>query len=246
MEHILSIQNLSYTYKTGREDVRALDALNLRICRGEIFGFIGPNGAGKTTTIKLILNILPIQSGKIEILGEDSSKPKTRIKVGYMPESAVYSRYLTPHELLYMYGRIFGIQRSLLKQRIPELLALVGLEKEASRLIGTFSKGMMQKVSFAQSLINEPSVLILDEPTSGLDPVLRKKMREVILHLRDAGKTIFFSSHELSEVELISDKIGVLNKGRLLATGPIKNFMGNKEDGLSLENYFLNLIEEKQ
>ena len=245
MEHILSIKNLDYTYKTGREDVRALDALNLGICRGEIFGFIGPNGAGKTTTIKLILNILPIQSGKIEILGEDSSKPKTRIKVGYMPESAVYSQYLTPHELLYMYGRIFGIQRSLLKQRIPELLALVGLEKEASRLIGTFSKGMMQKVSFAQSLINEPSVLILDEPTSGLDPVLRKKMREIILSLRDAGKTIFFSSHELSEVELISDKIGVLNKGRLLATGPIKNFMRNKDDGLSLENYFLNLIEEK-
>ncbi|MBL7073388.1 MAG: ABC transporter ATP-binding protein [Candidatus Omnitrophica bacterium] len=246
MEQILSVKNLSYTYKAGRVNVKALDDLDLEICRGEIFGFIGPNGAGKTTTIKLILNILPLQNGKIKISGEDSSKPKTRLKVGYMPESAVYSRYLTPKELLYMYGRIFGIRKSLLKQRISELLALVDLEKEGSRLIGTFSKGMMQKVSFAQSLINEPSVLILDEPTSGLDPVLRKKMRETILNLRDAGKTIFFSSHELSEVELISDKIGILNKGRLLATGPTKSFMGKKEEGLSLENYFLNLIKEKQ
>ena len=245
MKQILSVKDLSYIYKIGTEDVKALDGLDLEIYQGEIFGFIGPNGAGKTTTIKLILGLLPLQNGKLEILGGSASIPKTRQKIGYMPENAVYSGYLTARELLYMYGRIFNIDKGILKHRISELLELVGMEKEADRLIGTFSKGMMQKVSFAQSLINEPSVLILDEPTSGLDPVLRKKMREIIKALRNEGKTIFFSSHELSEVELLCDRIGILNKGRLSVIGPIKNFIGKKEEGQSLENYFVNLIEKK-
>jgi len=162
-----------------------------------------------------------------------------------MPEIADYYRYLTPVELLVMYGNIFGIDKGLLHERIKNLLKMVDLEEAANRLMGTFSKGMMQKVSFAQALINDPDLLILDEPTSGLDPVSRKRMREVIQNLREKGKTIFFSSHELSEVELVSDRIGILHKGCLLTVGSAKDLLGGKEEGQSLESYFLKMIGEK-
>ena len=164
--------------------------------------------------------------------------------MGYMPETADYYRYLTPEELLKMYGDIFGLDRSLLKERIPELLKLVGLAEVSSRQMRTFSKGMMQKVSFAQALINDPELLVLDEPASGLDPIARRNMRDVIQGLKDKGKTVFFSSHELSEVELVSDRIGILNKGALLAAGPVDELMGEKGEGQSLENYFLKMIGE--
>jgi len=238
-------KNLYYTYETGKNKVGALKGVDLSVNNGEIFGFIGPNGAGKTTTIKLLLGILIPEKGELTLFGRSPSKASTRQTVGYMPEIADYYRYLTPVELLIMYGNIFGIEKKLLHERIKKLLELVDLEEAANRLMGTFSKGMMQKVSFAQALINDPDLLILDEPTSGLDPVSRKRMREVIQDLRGKGKTIFFSSHELSEVELVSDRIGILHKGCLLAVGPAKDLLGGKEEGQSLESYFLKMIEER-
>ncbi|NQT32578.1 MAG: ABC transporter ATP-binding protein [Candidatus Omnitrophica bacterium] len=245
MREVLTANNLSYTYETGKKKVEALKGLSFAVNDGEIFGFIGPNGAGKTTTIKLLLGILISQKGELSVLGKSPTLPEARKSVGYMPEIANYYRYLTPVELLTMYGDIFGIEKKLLKARINELLRLVDLEKESDRIMGTFSKGMMQKVSFAQALVNDPDLLILDEPSSGLDPVARKNMREVIKSLRDKDKTVFFSSHELSEVELVSDRIGILNRGELLAVGPVEDLLGEKEEGQTLESYFLNMIERE-
>ena len=242
-QEILSIKDLQYTYKHAKGEVKALKGLDLDVCRGEIFGFLGPNGAGKTTTIKLMLGILCQQSGDISVLGGSPSRPGTRKTIGYMPETADYYRFLTPRELLNMYGAFFGIKKRDLRGRIDLLLETVGLEGKGDMRMQTFSKGMMQKVSFAQALVNDPELLILDEPNSGLDPVARKKMREVIQDLRGKGKTIFFSSHELSEVELISDKIGILNKGSLIASGPVRDLLDEKEEDQTLEKYFLRIIE---
>lgn len=225
--------------------MEALRGLTLTVEQGEIFGFLGPNGAGKTTTIKLILGILSPQKGGISIFGKDPVSPAVRYSVGYMPETAEYYRYLTPVEILRMYGEMFAIPRNVLSGRIDQLLELVGLRKDSSRLIGGFSKGMMQKVSFAQALINDPDLLVLDEPTGGLDPLARRTMRDVILSFKQKGKTIFFSSHELSEVELISDRIGILNKGQLVACGPLKEVISGKGASETLESYFLKMIEAK-
>jgi ABC-2 type transport system ATP-binding protein len=244
MERILTARNLCYTYESGKKSVEALKGVDLSVDKGEIFGFIGPNGAGKTTTIKLLLGILTPRQGELAVFGKSPSIPETRRSIGYMPETADYYRYLTPVELLHMYGNFFGIDKRVLRKRTRDLLGQVGLEKEADRLMRTFSKGMMQKVSFAQALVNDPDLLILDEPTGGLDPVARRKMRQVISDLREKGKTVFFSSHELSEVELVSDRIGILNKGNLMATGPVKELLGAKGEGQSLESYFLKMIEE--
>lgn len=245
MQQVLSAKDLYYTYQSGNDGAEALKGIDLAVNSGEIFGFIGPNGAGKTTTIKLLLGILIPQKGELKLFGKIPSNPKTRQAVGYMPEIADYYRYLTPLELLIMYGNIFGIEKKVLHERIEKLLHLVDLSEKGNKLMSTFSKGMMQKVSFAQALINDPDLLILDEPTSGLDPIARKRMREVIQDLRSKGKTIFFSSHELSEVELVTDRIGILNKGRLVAIGAAKDLLGDKEEGQSLESYFLNMIGEK-
>ena len=245
MNDILVAKNVCYTYESGKKRIEALKDLNLSVNKGEIFGFIGPNGAGKTTTIKLLLGILIPQKGELSLLGGSPQSPETRLTVGYMPEIANYYRYLTPVELLHMYGNFFGIDKALLRERIRALLGSVDLTPDAGRLMSTFSKGMMQKVSFAQALINDPDLLILDEPMGGLDPVSRKKMREFIKKLREKGKTVFFSSHELSEVELVSDRIGILDRGRLLAVKAVKDLLAGKEEGQSLEGYFLKIIERR-
>ncbi len=244
MDSTFIIKNLSHKYRSDKDQLQALTDLNLTLDRGEIFGFLGPNGAGKTTTIKLLLGILRVQDGELSLFGKSPEDPNARMKVGYMPEIATYYKYLTPKELLSAYGDIFRIEKRILLERIDLLLESVGLKGRETALMGTFSKGMMQKVSFAQALINDPDLLILDEPTSGLDPVARRRMRDVIQGLRSQGKTIFFSSHELSEVELICDRIGILHKGQLKAVGTVKDLLGEKGAADSLENYFLKIIGE--
>jgi ABC-2 type transport system ATP-binding protein len=244
MENALSVRDLSYIYGSGHSRVEALNGVSLEVPRGEIFGFIGPNGAGKTTTIKHLLGIIPCVSGKVKLFGKDPSRASSRSLLGYMPENAFYYNFLTPMELLRMYGDICFVDRKVLPGRVDDLLEMVGLGGHKKKRLSTFSKGMMQKVSFAQALVNDPELLILDEPTGGLDPVARKNMREIISGLKKEGKTVFFSSHELSEVELVADRIGVLNGGRMVASGAVKEVMGSKGDGQSLESYFLQLVGE--
>ncbi|MDD5634650.1 MAG: ABC transporter ATP-binding protein [Candidatus Omnitrophica bacterium] len=244
MQPIIKVKDLYYSYKDRHKTVEAIRGIDLEVNEGEIFGFIGPNGAGKTTTIKLLLGILIPQTKDITICSRSVTDPEARRKVGYMPETANYYRYLTPIELLTIYGKVSGVDTKTLKTRIDQLIEQVDLENDAMRLMGTFSKGMMQKVSFAQALVNDPDLLILDEPTGGLDPVARMKMRSVILRLKAEGKTVFFSSHELSEVELICDRIGLLAKGKIVSIGAVNDVLGGKASGQSLERYFLEKIGE--
>lgn len=242
MKHVLELHELSVAYTGQNYFKKAIDNLNLTIVEGEVFGFLGPNGAGKTTTIKSIFDFLPVHSGKIKIFGEPSFKHSVRSRMGYMPEIANYYWYLTPRELLRMYAGFFGMSKGVADKKIDYLFSLVDMNKEANVLMKNFSKGMMQKISIAQALINDPDLLVLDEPTSGLDPLARSKVRDIIKGLKAQGKTIFFSSHELSEVELVCDRIGILNNGMLIKTDKMSNILQNKGHNISLEKYFLDII----
>ena len=240
MEHIKT-EGLRVRYG-GREEREILRGVDLTVRKGEIFGFLGPNGAGKTTTIKTLLGLIPEYEGRVRVLDREPDDLTAKERIGFMPETANYYWYLTPRELLRMYALIFGMGRAASKTKTDELIALVDLAGYADSMMKTFSKGMMQKVSFAQALINDPDLLILDEPTGGLDPVSRIKMRDHIKALRAAGKTIFFSSHELSEVEMISDEIAIISDGRILNSGKTTELLAGKGASVTLERFFLDII----
>ncbi len=237
MEHVIQIEDLVVDY--GRQ--RALDGLTLNVREGEIFGFLGPNGAGKSTAIKTLLGLIPFTSGRVRLNGSPPSDIRSRRSVGFLPEEAFYYRFLTPVEILKFYGEIFGIPKRILKQRIEKLLDLVGLEAVRKKPLSTFSKGMVQKLSLAQALVNEPRTLILDEPTSGLDPLARMELRRILSGLKKEGRTIFFSSHELSEAELLCDSVAILKSGKLLRFGPLAEVLRDRKDR-NLENFFLDAI----
>ncbi len=237
MNPAIELKDLVVEYKSHR----AVNGLSLKVGTGQIFGFLGPNGAGKSTTIKTILGLIPFQSGEVKIHGLLPSNPASRRSIGYLPEDANYYRFLTPQEILTFYGRIFGIPKAKLKSRVSNLLSLVGLSSVAGKFVGTFSKGMTQKVSLAQALINDPDTLILDEPTSGLDPLARMDLRNILTDLKARGKTIFFSSHELSEVELLCDSIAIIKGGALLRSGATAEILGAHGEK-NLEMFFLETI----
>jgi len=237
MSHVIEIKNLVVDF----HHKRALDGLSLKVRQGEIFGFLGPNGAGKTTAIKALLGLISPDQGEVLLHGLPPSRLASRAKIGFLPEEATYYRFLSPAEILSFYGEIFGMPKRVLKDRIQNLLSLVGLSDVQNRPIHTFSKGMVQKVSLAQALIHEPETLILDEPTSGLDPLARMNLRKILTDLKKEGRTIFFSSHELSEVELICDSIAIIKEGRLVKAGLIHEVLGAYKD-LPLERFFLETI----
>ena len=237
----IEIENLYVRY-TGKRTKEVLRGLNLTVREGQIYGFLGPNGAGKTTTIKTLLGLIPDYEGRVLVLGKSPRDLSAKQRIGFMPEIANYYWYLTPRELLSMYACIFGIGKKQAVTKIEKLLDLVDLKDSADTLMKTFSKGMMQKVSFAQALINDPELLILDEPTGGLDPISRINMRDVIVKLHNEGKTIFFSSHELSEVETICDEVAIIKDGMLLKSGKLNELLAAKGTSLTLERYFLDII----
>ena len=247
MNVAIQINNLTKIYKPRLflPPKKALSNLTLEIYKGEVFGFLGPNGAGKSTTIKLILDLIKPSSGYVKIFNEKNSSKKIKSHLGYLPEFSTYNNYLTPRELLTMYGRIFKIDKQTLKNRIDELLYLVKMDKHIDERIKTFSKGMIQRIGIAQSLLNEPDLLILDEPASGLDPIGRKEIRDLILMLKNKGKTIFFSSHELTEVETLSDRVAIINKGELLKIGLLNELIPYKQ-GYEFIVYELNIDEFKE
>jgi ABC-2 type transport system ATP-binding protein len=208
---------------------------------GEVFGFLGPNGAGKTTTIKLLLGLHAPSRGVVRVLGQDPSLPATRARIGFLPEVASYHRFLTPNELLLRYGRLSGLSRTLARERTEQVLELVGLADAADRRLAQFSKGMTQRLGLAQALLHDPELLVLDEPLTGLDPLGRRRIRSIIHELRERGKTVLFSSHELSEAELVCDRVGVLREGTLRWCGPLRQVAGNGE--ANLERIFLEVLE---
>ena len=222
---------------------RALDHLSLKVHKGDIFGFIGPNGAGKTTTIKVILGLISAAKGTVLLQGLSPLDPKARAKVGFLPEETTYYRFLTPVEILTFCGEIFHLSKSALKKRIQELLQLVGLSEVQHKPIRFFSKGMAQKIGLAQALMNDPDVLILDEPTSGLDPLARMELRKILAELKNHGKTIFFSSHELSEIELLCDSVAIIQNGKLIQSGTLAELLQSRQEQ-SLERFFLDTIQK--
>ncbi len=220
---------LSKTYKVvGKAAVRSLQGLDLEVAENEVFGFVGRNGAGKTTTIKLLCGLIHASSGGASLFGEDISRRESRRLVGYMPEQPYFYEYLTPRETLTFYGRLRGLSAAQRRAQWDRVAGLLELEDIADRRIRSFSKGMRQRVGFAVALVGDPPLLILDEPMSGLDPIGRRMIREAILRLRDEGKTIFFSSHVLSDVEELCDRIGMLVEGRLVHHGRVDDLPGRR------------------
>jgi ABC-2 type transport system ATP-binding protein len=243
METILQIDNLVVQYRTrelGQSTRTAIKGLSLSVYRGEVFGFLGPNGAGKTSTMNVLLGFVPATSGSASLFGVDVRQPIARQRIGYLPELTYYYKYLSAEELLRFYARIFGIPPAERESRINAVLKLVELEDSRKRAIRTYSRGMQQRVGLAQALINDPDLLMLDEPTSGLDPIGRMKVREVIQRLRQEGKTVFFSSHELGEVETVCDRVAILHQGELKTVGRVDELVSLYQ--CDLEKIFLKVI----
>jgi len=243
MEAIVEVKNLRVEYgarNSGPGKKLAVKDLNLGVRAGEVFGFLGPNGAGKTTTMNVLLGFVNATSGDAFLFGVNVREPIARQRIGYLPELTYYYKFLTVEELLRFYARVFGIPRREADRRIDALLKLVELEHARRRPIKTYSKGMQQRVGLAQALINNPELLILDEPTSGLDPIGRMKVREIIQRLKSEGKTVFFSSHELGEVETICDRIAIINEGELKVEGRVDELV--QKHHTDLEKIFLNIV----
>jgi ABC-2 type transport system ATP-binding protein len=243
MTAVLRTENLRVEYKSRelkQQTKVALKGLDLSVEQGEVFGYLGPNGAGKTTTMNVLLGYVNATSGAAYLFDVNTREPIARQRIGYLPELTYYYKFLTAEELLRFYARIFEIPASETEKRIDQLLKLVELEHARKRPIRTYSKGMQQRAGLAQALINNPDLLLLDEPTSGLDPLGRMKVREIIQRLKNEGKTVFFSSHELGEVETICDRVAIMHQGELKVQGRVSDLV--KEYQCNLEQVFLKVV----
>ena len=240
---VIAIKNLRIEYRSremGSQTKLAVKDLSLSVHAGEVFGFLGPNGAGKTSTMNVLLGFVPPTSGTANIFGVNVQQTIARQRLGYLPELTYYYKFLTAEELLRFYSRIFGIEKAERERRIDAVLKLVELEHARKRLIKTYSKGMQQRVGLAQALINNPDLLILDEPTSGLDPLGRMKVRDIIKRLKNEGKTVFFSSHELGEVETVCDRVAIMHQGELRVLGRVDDLV--RQHQCNLEQLFLKIV----
>ena len=237
----ICFNNISKTFKTGFKRTSILSDLSFEIKQGEVFGFLGPNGAGKSTSIKLLLNFIRPDSGSITISGLKVGTDKFKHLTGYLPETPCFYENLTGMELLWFAGKSSGINGALLNKKSLKILEKLNLEKAGNNLVRTYSKGMKQRLGLAIALIHDPEIYILDEPMSGLDPMGRRLITSIILDLREKGKTVFFSSHILNDIERTCDQIGILNKGKLLYCGPVENM---PENNSGMEEAFVSLIEK--
>lgn len=212
--------------------------VNLSIGEGEIFGFLGPNGAGKTTTMKAILGLIRPDNGSVSIFGDAKLTNETKERIGFMPENTYLYKYLTGREFLRFNGKFFQISDADLEARIEELLQKVGLDTAGDKLLGKYSKGMLQRIGLAQAIVNNPSIVFLDEPMSGLDPIGRKMVKDLILSLKSSGTTVFFNTHILSDVESICDRFAIIHQGHIIADGKVRDLQR------PLEEYFMEKILE--
>ncbi len=217
--------------------LRAVDELSIEVAPGQIYGLLGPNGSGKSTTIKILLGLLPPSAGRCEVFGAEPAKMGTRAGVGYLPEAPDYHRFLTGRELVGLHARLSGVPGRRRRDRVAEVIAWVGLDDAADRRVGTYSKGMLQRIGLAQALVHDPRLLILDEPTAGVDPLGTAEIASLIQKLRAAGKTILLSSHLLAQVEGICDRVAILHRGRLIFESAVAGLDGNSNvDALVVEN----------
>ena len=241
---MLIVSHLVKDYSIGffGNKVRVLHDVSFNVENGEIFGFIGPNGSGKTTTFKSILNFVSINSGQIQINGKPNDDSSNKSIIGYLPESPYFYDYLTGEELLFYMGNLHGITQNILKKRADELLIKVNMSHARKTQLRKYSKGMLQRIGVAQALINEPDFLILDEPMSGLDPIGRREIRDLILEQKQKGKTILLSSHILSDVESLCDRVGVILNGVVVKIGVLADLYKDIESDYEL---LLSCSEEK-
>jgi ABC-2 type transport system ATP-binding protein len=249
MSYIVEIENLSKDYEKGffkKKKIRALDGLNLQVESEQIFGFLGGNGAGKTTTIKILMSLIFPTEGNAKILGQEISDVKMHARIGYCPENPYFYDYLKASELMMYFAELFGIESSKRQQKCEELLTKVGLaEKDWNKQLRKFSKGMLQRVGLAQSLINDPEIVFMDEPMSGLDPIGRREIRELISDLREKGTTVFMSTHILSDIEALCDNVAILRNGKLAATGNLHDLLTKSGEIQSFEIVVRNISAEE-
>jgi len=246
LKPVLEIKELGKIYRTGfagRQVIRAVDGLTLNVEEGDIFGFLGPNGAGKSTTLKMIVGMLKSSSGSIKIFGESADNWKVRERVGFLPENPTIYPYLTGYQALYIIGKYFSMTNSELSARIGKLADELGMERELSLPIQKHSRGMLQRVGLAQALINDPDLILLDEPMSGLDPIGRRMFREVILRRREAGKTVFMSSHILSDIEMICNRVCIIHHGTVVWDCAMDELRASG-DHARLEDIFMQKVGE--
>ncbi|MFN7684013.1 MAG: ABC transporter ATP-binding protein [Oligoflexia bacterium] len=240
---MLEISHVSQAFRSGfwLKLVPVLHDVSLTVPKGSITGFLGPNGAGKTTLIHLIMSIRRPRAGRLTLAGMDVSKPEARLKMGYLPERPYFYEHLTGEQLLYFFGRLSGLPDGEIASRIPAVLDRVGMSHARNKELRAYSKGMLQRIGIAQAILGDPEFLVLDEPMSGLDPFGRKEIRELITDLGAEGRTIFFSSHIIPDVESICDRVALIQKGRLIGSGPIRKLLGR--DAQSIEVAFFGLDE---
>jgi len=225
----LNIRGISKSFRPNfyNKKIMVLQKVDINVKKGTIYGFLGPNGAGKTTTIKSILGLTKPDSGEIMLFGKKIGKVSDRKLIGFLPESPYYYDYLTATETLVLSGKLSSVMNTEIKERSTKILDMVGLNGKGDVLLKNFSKGMLQRIGLGQALMNDPEFIILDEPFSGLDPIGRKELRDIILLLKDEGKTVFFSSHILQDMELIVDDIGILIDGKISKEGKLTDLIKN-------------------
>ena len=230
MADAIRIQDLRKDFRLGfiPRTHKILKGITFAVREGEIFGYLGPNGAGKTTTIKCLLGLIRPDAGTIEILGRSHLSPRSREPLGFLPENPYFYDYLTAREFLSFTADLFGIGRPEKNERIAKLLALVGLERAADLPLRKFSRGMLQRAGLAQALINEPKLVILDEPLGGMDPIGRKEIRDIIVRFKDQGRTVFFTSHILQDIEMICDRVAIIVGGRIVKEGALRDLVSER------------------
>ena len=242
MAAAIETKKLTKTYKSRQHGkINVVDALDLHVEEGEIFGFLGPNGAGKTTTIKMLLGIIYPTDGEGYVLGKEIGDMDVHKIISYVPERPYYYEYMTGMELLKYYGSFFGISDT---KKMEALLEKVNLHRDMSKTISQYSKGMQQRIGLAQSLLNDPKLLFLDEPTGGLDPIAHREIRDLILSFRDEGRTVFISSHELSEVELICDRVAIINRGVIARQGKLTDLLRGGRVEISVDGVPAQLLHD--
>ena len=239
--NVIEVADLVCEYRGRGGAARAVDGVSFTVAPGECVGFIGANGAGKSTTLKTLMGFVFPASGSVRVFGHEPGAPESRRRIGYLPEVSMYYPFLKARELLELYGGLSGLTKMQLRERIPPLLTRVGLDGRAEHLLRDFSKGMQQRVGIAQALIADPDLFILDELSSGLDPLGRFDLRQIIAEQKTLGRTVFFSSHELSEVETLCDRVIMIHKGRVVRSAPTSEIVGEAA-GRSLEDFFIDVI----
>lgn len=240
-QKVIEVSGLVVEYGRGAQKVRAVDGLSFAVQAGECVGFIGANGAGKSSTMKAMMGFLFPAAGDVKVFGLAPGLAESRQRIGYLPEVALYYPFMKAHELLELYGGLQGIPRGEMKARTEQVLARVGLAGRGETLLRNYSKGMQQRLGIAQALIAEPELMIFDELSSGLDPIGRHDLRNVLLDLKRQGRTIFFSSHELNEVEALCDRVVIIHRGRLVRDATLDDL--RRDSGrLSLEEFYMNLV----